>query len=165
MSAPILAPSDAEAVIAVLQQALTPAFLLVALGSLLNLIASRLSRIVDRARVLEDRHAKTDGEEHERVVRELRMIEQRMTVVGNSIFLGVLAAIMVCVTIGLLFVQGMLRVPIATAVVAAFILALLLLAGALVQFLREVFLSMRVIHVRDALLEWDDERKGRNWPR
>lgn len=156
-----LQTEDTAAVIAVLQQSLTPAFLLVALGSLLNLITARLSRIVDRARVLEELHGRTEGEYHARVVHELRLTERRMTIVGNSILLGVLAAVVVCLVIVLLFLQGMMGHPLAVAITVGFLVALLLLAGALLQFTREVFLSMRAIHVREALLEREDRRRGR----
>ncbi|MEY3833713.1 MAG: hypothetical protein RLZZ130_1191, partial [Pseudomonadota bacterium] len=48
---------DLAAVISVLQTALTPAFLLVAVGSLLNVLTGRLSRIVDRSRDLQRQYA------------------------------------------------------------------------------------------------------------
>ena len=48
-------------VISVLQTALTPAFLLVAVGSLLNVLTGRLSRIVDRSRDLQQLHGVTEG--------------------------------------------------------------------------------------------------------
>ena len=44
---------DLASVISVLQTALTPAFLLVAVGSLLNVLTGRLARIVDRSRDLQ----------------------------------------------------------------------------------------------------------------
>ena len=97
---------DLDAVIAVLQTALTPAFLLVSVGSLLNILTGRLSRIVDRSRDLQDRHAATQGQEHDRLVTELRVIEKRMRVVGSSILLSVLSALTVCLMIGLLFLMG-----------------------------------------------------------
>ncbi len=49
-------------VTAILQTALTPAFLLVAIGTLLNIFVIRLSRIVDRSRELQAMHAKTCGQ-------------------------------------------------------------------------------------------------------
>ncbi|MEP7349662.1 MAG: DUF2721 domain-containing protein [Sphingorhabdus sp.] len=75
-------PQDLQAVISVLQTALTPAFLLVALGSLLNLFTGRLSRIADRSRLLQDLYADTKGDDHARLVEELRISEKRMRVVG-----------------------------------------------------------------------------------
>ena len=52
---------DLTVVVSVLQTALTPAFLLVAVGSLLNVLTGRLSRIVDRSRDLQQLHGVTEG--------------------------------------------------------------------------------------------------------
>lgn len=144
---------ELEAVIAVLQTALTPAFLLVALGSLLNILTGRLSRIIDRSRNLQDRHAATKGREHDRLVAELRVIEKRMRVVGRSILLSVLSALTVCVMIGLLFLMGLSNISMAWVMVAVFMLALALMAGSLILFVREVGLATHAIYVPEEYLE------------
>ena len=58
-----------------IQLALAPVFVLVAMGNILNLLSSRLGRVVDRARSLQDRHVATEGRDHDEVVAEIRMIE------------------------------------------------------------------------------------------
>ena len=98
---------DLASVISVLQTALTPAFLLVAVGSLLNVLTGRLARIVDRSRDLQRQYADNDGPAHELVVRELRITKKRISVVGSSILLAVLSAISVCAEIAVLFLMGL----------------------------------------------------------
>ena len=44
-----------------MQPALASVFLLVAMGNILNLPSSRLGRVVDRARALQERHTATSG--------------------------------------------------------------------------------------------------------
>lgn len=144
---------DLAVVISVLETALTPAFLLVAVGSLLNVLTGRLARIVDRSRDLQRQYAETEGRAHERVVRELRIIEKRMRVVGSSIFLAVLSAIAVCIMIGLLFLLGLSDLSAAGVAVAVFMLALALLAACLLQFVREVRLATYAIYVPEEYLE------------
>lgn len=144
---------DLDAVIAVLQTALTPAFLLVAVGSLLNILTGRLSRIVDRSRDLQDRHAGTKGREHDRLVSELRVTEKRMRVVGSSILLSVLSALTVCLMIGLLFLMGLSDFSMAWIVVAVFMMALALMAGSLILFVREIQLATHAINVPEEYLE------------
>lgn len=144
---------ELSVVISVLQTALTPAFLLVAVGSLLNVLTGRLSRIVDRSRDLQRQHAETEGNAHERVVAELRIIERRMRVVGSSILLSVLSAVTVCIMIGLLFLMGLSDLSGAGAVVAVFMLALFLLAASLLQFVREIRLATYAIYVPAEYLE------------
>ncbi len=144
---------DLSVVISVLQTALTPAFLLVAVGSLLNVLTGRLSRIVDRSRDLQRQHAETEGDAHERVVAELRIIERRMRVVGSSILLAVLSAIAVCIMIGLLFLMGLSEFSGAGAAVAVFMVALALLSASLLQFVREIRLATYAIYVPEEYLE------------
>ena len=144
---------DLAAVISVLQAALTPAFLLVAVGSLLNVLTGRLSRIVDRSRDLQRQYAETEGQAHERVVTELRIIEKRMRVVGSSILCAVLSAISVCIMIVVLFVMGLTNFSAAWIAVAVFMLALALLSACLFQFVHEIRLATYAIYVPEEYLE------------
>ena len=144
---------DLAAVISVLQTALTPAFLLVAVGSLLNVLTGRLSRIVDRSRDLQRQYADTQGKAHERVVKELRIIEKRMRVVGSSILFAVLSAISVCIMIAVLFLLGLTNSSAAWVAVALFMLALALLSACLFQFVREIRLATYAIYVPEEYLE------------
>ncbi len=140
-------------VTAILQTALTPAFLLVAIGTLLNIFVIRLSRIVDRSRELQALHPKSSGVERERVVNELRIVGKRMNVVSISILLSVLSTIAVCAMIGMLFLMGLAGVQMAKAIVAMFILALALMAGSLLLFVREVQWANHNIRVREEFLK------------
>ena len=140
-------------VTSILQTALTPAFLLVAIGTLLNIFVMRLSRIVDRSRELQARHPKTSYTERERVVDELRIVGKRMNVVSGSILLSVLSTIAVCAMIGMLFLMGLAGVQMAKAIVAMFILALALMAASLLMFVREVQLANRNIRVHEEFLQ------------
>jgi len=152
---------DLAAVISVLQTALTPAFLLVAVGSLLNVLTGRLSRIVDRSRDLQRQYAETEGAAHERVVLELRIIEKRMRVVGSSILFAVLSAISVCVMIVALFVLGLTNTHAAWVAVALFMLARALLSACLFQFVREIRLATYAIYVPEEYLELPPPPKPR----
>ena len=55
-----------------IQIALAPVFLLVATASVMNVIAGRLARVVDRSRVLMGRLPDQSGEARMRAVTELR---------------------------------------------------------------------------------------------
>lgn len=124
MQAAIVPVQDLHALTAILQTSLTPAFLLVALGALLNLFTGRLSRIVDRSRDLQDKHPHVLGVERARLVKELQLLEKRMQGVGRSIMLAVLAAVFVCIVIALLFVMGLGGFKLAWLAVACFGLGL-----------------------------------------
>lgn len=150
--------TELKTVISVVQTALTPAFLLVAVGSLLNVLTGRLSRIVDRSRSLEERHGATSGDDRIRLVLELRILKKRMFVVGRSILLSVLSAVAVCIMIALLFLMGLTNFSMAWIIVAVFMVALLLLAGALAAFVREISLATHAIQIRNEYLELPEDR-------
>lgn len=143
---------DLPAVISVVQTALTPAFLLVAVGSLLNVLTGRLSRVIDRSRDLQSQHAENAGDALVRVVTEQRILSQRMKVIGRSILLAVLSAVVVCIMIGLLFLMGLTRFSEPLLIVAAFILSLALLAWSLAAFVREIALATDAIRVPEEYL-------------
>jgi hypothetical protein len=89
-----------------IQIALAPVFLLVAMGSLLNVVTGRLARVVDRSRDLINRHESTEGDEHDRLVRELRIIDRRMDIINWSIALCVACGIVVCLMVAMLILMG-----------------------------------------------------------
>ncbi len=154
---PPIPVTDLHTLTSILQTSLTPAFLLVALGALLNLFTGRLSRIVDRARALQDKHPTTLGVERAHLVEELRLLERRMRGVGASIMLAVLAAVFVCLVIGMLFLMGLGRFNLAWLAVSFFGAGLSFMVLSLLLFVREVRLSMHAIHVRDEFLKLPEE--------
>ena len=144
---------SSDTIITLLQTALTPAFLLVALGSLLNLFTGRLARIVDRSRILQHEYSKTTDHEHRLIVCELRDLEKRISIVNRSIGLGVLSAITVCVLISLLFAMGFGQFDLSIYVSASFVIAMILMAASLIMFLREVNYAIVNLHIREEFLE------------
>ena len=141
-------------------------FLLVATGSLLNVIAGRLARVVDRSRVLMERWPETEGAEHDRIVAELRVADRRMAVINNSILAAVAGGIVVCLLVALLFTQAFTGANLAVAASWAFAAAMLLLLVSLILFLIEVRLAIRTIRVPMDLLEieeigWNKRRDRR----
>lgn len=145
--------AEVSAIAQAIQLSVAPVFLLAGIGAILNLLASRLARVVDRARDLEGLHATSSGAEHERHVWELRLLDRRMTIVNASLFLITASAIAICVVVALLFIAGIVHLEIGNTVAIAFVFAMMLLVMGLILFLIEVRLALRAIHVRDELLE------------
>lgn len=150
-----------EPTTALLQSALTPAFLLVALGSMLNLFTGRLSRIIDRARTLQGDHGQTTGAEHDRLVAELRGLATRIATVNWAIAMGVLSAIVVSILIGILFLMGMAGLQLGTYAAIAFLIAIVLMCGSLVMFMLEVRLATRLVRISEIYLELPPKRRGK----
>jgi hypothetical protein len=138
-----------------IQLALAPVFLLTGIGSLLSVLAGRLSRVIDRVRDLERLHPAALDEERRRYVSELFILDHRIKVINSALFMAATSAAIICVVVALLFIAELGQLHIGSWVAVAFILAMLLLIGALTEFMREVRLSHRAIRVRTELLERD----------
>ncbi len=140
-----------------IQLSVAPVFLLAGIGAVLNVIAGRLSRVIDRSRTLEKLHPSSSGAEHDRHVWELRQLDRRMSVINAALFLCVSSAVAICTVVALLFVAELTNLRIGTIVALIFILATGLLVSGLVMFMIEVRLSLRATRVRVELLEIDDK--------
>ena len=149
---PIFSPT-VSTIAETIQLSLSPVFMLAGIGSLLNVLAGRLSRVVDRARALEQLHPRSSGPEHDRHVWELRLLNRRIGVINASLLLGVASAIMTCTVVALLFVAELVKLHIGSYLAVAFIAAMALLVASLVSFAMEVRLSLIAIRIRAELLE------------
>lgn len=157
---PVVSTLASADIITVLQTAMAPAFLLVGVGAMLNIFTGRLARIIDRSRLLQEEFNQTVGEDHALVVNELRDLQLRIKTVNSAIYLSVMAAIVVCAMIGLLFALGISGQPVLSDVIAgAFVVAVILLSAALIQFLREVRIGIRDFMIREEYLEREDHQK------
>lgn len=136
-----------------IQLALTPVFVLVAIGNIMNILSTRLGRIVDRSRVLVELYGTTDGSEHDRVVAEIRTLDWRIATIGRAILLLVLSALITGCVVALLFMEEFLRLDVQQIAAGAFILAIGLLIGALLLFLRETRLASASLRIPESFLE------------
>lgn len=142
---PDAAPGIAEAI----QLALAPAFLLVGVGSLLNVVTTRLSRVIDRARWLEGDVPDADSDTQQRELRELAVLDRRMTLAHWAIDLCTVAAVLVCFVIVVLFSATLVALDVGLLVSLMFIAAMLCLSTGLVLFLIEVTVATNTVKVRD----------------
>ena len=138
-----------------IQLALAPVFVLVAIGNIMNLLSSRLGRIVDRSRQLQDRHGATEGGEHDMIVREIRLIDKRIALIGRAILLLVLSGLCIGVVVVMLFVEEFASLALQPVVAAVFIAAIALLMTALVLFLQETRAASEALRIPKTFLELD----------
>ncbi len=136
-----------------IQLALAPVFVLVAIGNILNGLSSRLGRVVDRSRELQRRHAATAGAEHDAVVREIRLTDRRIGLIGQAILLLVLSGLSIGLVCVVLFVQELLVMDLQRFAAGAFLLAILLLMWALLLFMRETQHAAAALRIPKNYLE------------
>ena len=83
-----------------IQSAIAPVFLLTGVASTLGVLTNRLSRIVDRARVLEEQLAGHPGEAPQ-LHGDLAVLARRAKNINIAISLATIAALLVALRIGI----------------------------------------------------------------
>ena len=138
-----------------IQLSLAPVFVLVAIGNIMNILTTRLGRIVDRSRALQSQHGKTTGTEHDALVIEMRYIDRRIELIGNALLVLVLSGIGIGITVGTLFLGEMLGQELRIATQVMFFAAISLLMVALIYLLLETRLVAQTLRLPRELLELD----------
>src|SRR5713226_9758247 len=131
-----------------IQIALTPIFLISAIGVTLSVLTSRLARIVDRARAMEDvmrqpGHTQ-DGRDLHGV---LSVLARRARYINAAITLITLSALFIALVVVMLFVNAFLRWDLSAFIAILCILSMLSFAAALTAFLIEVRIATTTLRI------------------
>ena len=137
----------------VIQIAIAPVFLLARIGALLNVMANRLGRVVDRWRALEHELGKCGDEEARVRITELGLLDKRMAHINRAIALSTLAALLVCIVIMFLFTGQLLHFPVTQLVSILFIATMGVLIAGLLYFLFEIRIANRTLRVARHVLK------------
>jgi len=127
----------------IIQLAVAPAFLLTAIGALLNVMTNRLARVIDRARILEKKLDIASLEERTVLHTDLLLLSKRAKLVGLSITLCTATALLICSVIAILFLGNFFSFDISTPVALLFIMGMLSLIIGLLIFLREIYVGTK----------------------
>ena len=135
------------AIARVIQLAIAPVFLLSGVSAMLGVLSHRLSRIIDRGRLLEGRLAEAAVEKQATLRQELGVLARRARLVNRAIALCTMCALLVCAVIISLFVGAFFGADVSYVIGVVFVAALTSLAGGLVIFLREITLATRSLRI------------------
>jgi len=135
-----------DSVVHFIQLAIAPVFLLTAIGSILGTMTNRVARIVDRARDLE-RRLIDSAEERAAEHRELRLLALRARLINMAITFTVLSALLICLSIGVLFLDAYWQRSLTTVVAWIFGMSLVALIAGLGLFLREIYVATATLRI------------------
>jgi hypothetical protein len=130
-----------------IQIALTPIFLISAIGVTLNVLTSRLARIVDRARSMEDVLRESDTHDGQDLHGALGVLARRARHINAAITLITLSALFIALVVVMLFVNAFLRWDLSVFIACMFILSMLAFAAALSAFLIEVRIATKTLRI------------------
>ena len=139
--------SNIDAVAHVIQLSVAPVFLLSGIGAMLAVMTNRLSRIIDRARVLEAKLEEASPDASAGIREDLATLSQRAKLIGPAITLCTTTALLICMVIAVLFLSAFLHFDAGVVVASLFILAMLAFFLGLLWFLREIFVATRNLRI------------------
>ncbi len=131
----------------VIQLAVAPVFLLTSIGAVLAVLTNRLSRVVDRARILEELVSKCSPAEQPTLHAELATLSRRASLVNRAITLCTMTALLVCAVIAILFLGASLSFNTSIPVSFLFVAAMLTFFSGLLYFLREVMVATASLRI------------------
>ena len=132
----------------VIRLSVAPVFLLSGVGIMLTLFANRLARAIDRGRELERTLAgDTQNERAHQVHQSLANLARRGRLLNVAISLATICALLVSIVIVVLFLGESFHFRISLVVDALFIAAMLSFIGAILCFLREVFIATATFRI------------------
>jgi hypothetical protein len=131
-----------------IQVALTPIFLISAIGVTLNVLTSRLARIVDRARAMEDVLCRPGYQAGGRDLHvALGILARRARYINAAITLITLSALFIALVVVMLFVNAFAHWELSAFIAIMFILSMLSFAAALTSFLIEVRIATTTLRI------------------
>jgi len=146
-----MSPVDSTPVIAhAIQLAIAPVFLLTGIAALLGVMATRLARIIDRARYYEQTWEQMDEAARTSARGELENLERRRHLASWAINFCTSAALLVCIVIATLFIEAFFSSDLKWLAGALFVSAMIALIGGLGCFLREVYVATHTVRIMSA---------------
>ena len=132
-----------------IQLALAPVFLLTGVAGLLNVMAGRLARIIDRGRELMEKETPPHLRDNpDAFQKELMRLERRRRYASVAITACTCSALLVCVVVAVIFLQVILQADFKWVISVLFTASTLTLVVGLAYFLREVHLATRTIRIQ-----------------
>ncbi|WFL78126.1 DUF2721 domain-containing protein [Altererythrobacter arenosus] len=122
----------------IVRLSLAPAFLLAAIGAVMNVMMARLIWVADRIERLE---ARMEDDQSPKERRELLRLRRRRRLAQRAVMFATAAALTISLVILLLFVSAFIKPQIGTLTAIAWIATMLLMIAALVLFVMETFVA------------------------
>lgn len=125
----------------IIEIALAPAFLLTGIAAILSMLTLRLARVVDRWRFLHARVVNLEEQQRGPIAAEADTVWRRVELITWSIRFAVMAALLVCIIIALLFLGDFAAPYVGGSVAYLFVAAMVVLTFSLATLLLEVSIS------------------------
>ncbi len=134
--------STVNTIAELIQLSVAPAFLLAAVGGLLNVFTGRLSRIIDKIEKIDHYgDERQEGITPEHIKARRASLLKRMSNMNFAILFGTTTGLLVAIVIVTMFLSALLEFQESIVIATLFILAMLSMIISLTLFLKEILLT------------------------
>jgi len=132
----------------IIQLAITPVILVSGMGALMIVLTNRMARIVDRTRALAEAVRSAEGDERSHLETQLDILWSRSIRIRRAVTAAGLSMLLSCMLIVVLLVAAVAGWNVRAVVLALFGSSVLLLIASLVEFLRDIFISLHALKLQ-----------------
>ncbi len=132
----------------IIQLAITPVILISGMGALMITLTNRMARIVDRTRAVAEAIPAADADERQHLESQLDIMWSRSLMMRRAVTCNGLSMLLACLLIVALFGAALFDWNIKGAVLALFGASIVMLTASLVDFLRDIYVSLHALHLQ-----------------
>ncbi len=137
-----------SALLPIIQLAITPVILISGMGALMITLTNRMARIVDRTRVVAEAIPAADPEERKHLEGQLDIMWGRALLIRRAVTSNGLSMLLSCLLVVALFAAAVLDLKLSPVVLGLFGASIVLLIASLVDFLRDIFVSLTALKLQ-----------------
>lgn len=139
--------SPTSAFLPVIQLAISPMILMTGVGGLMLTLTNRMGRIVDRTRSLAEKVRGAAGDDRTHCETQLGIMWSRAKLIRQAVTFAGLSMLLSCLLVVVIFVDASLRREFGLELVVTFLASVLCLIAALVNFLRDIWVSLHALRL------------------
>lgn len=132
----------------IIQLAITPVILISGMGALMITLTNRMARIVDRTRVVAELIPSASTEDRQHLESQLDIMWRRALLIRRAVTSNGLSMLVSCLLVVVLFATAIFHLQMPALVLGLFAASIVLLIASLVDFLRDIFVSLHALHLQ-----------------
>lgn len=134
----------------IIQLAITPVIMISGMGALMITLTNRMARIVDRTRAVAEAIPAADPEERKHLEGQLDIMWGRALLIRRAVTSNGLSMLLSCLLVVALFAAAMLDLKLNSLVLVLVLFgaSIGLLIASLVDFLRDIFVSLQALRLQ-----------------
>jgi hypothetical protein len=137
-----------SAFLPIIQLAITPVILISGMGALMITLTNRMARIVDRTRVLAEAIPSAQPEDRRHLESQLDIMWSRALLLRRAVTTNGLSMLVSCLLVVAIFAAAMFGWQLHLLMMGLFAASIFLLIASLVDFLRDIFVSLHALHLQ-----------------